>query len=403
MEQATVSKRKDRPPLATVKIDGDYCGTCDRCVVACPFEAVRLDKATKKVVLDIEKCQVCGICSAACPASAIDTEYFDEDSLVAYVNNSIKATGFQDLVLACRASSPPETETSELLQEQGLKEHLLVRLPCVGRLSAQFYLAILTAGVKRITTVRCEEKFCRFKNGSRVNALLLQLTGLLLEQLGFDGATLPSTTSSPKAIFDSSKCVGCGKCKFVCPFDAIHLKPMGTPEIVPDSCTGCGACAMVFPHQAMQLKGFEYDKTLRLVQKYAAEAFNKPHKLRPVVLVFVCQWCDFNELNNPADDNQRTLWFIEIPCAKALDPVHVISALYSGFDGVFVATCSEVDCKLEKGKEVAARNVDTLKKVLRHLHLLDKFEICSASPRYVGDLSLKLKRFLDGLIPRESS
>jgi len=403
LEQATIAKMEDLPPLSSVKIDGDYCGTCTRCVVACPFEAVSIDKTAKKARLDIEKCQVCGICSAACPASAIDIEYFDEDSLFAYVKKSINAIGFQDLVLACKASSPSEIETSEELKERGLKDSFLLRLPCVGRVSAQFYLESLATGVKRVITLRCEDKFCRFKNGSRVNALLLSLTDLLLEQLGFDGDTLLSATSSPKAIFDSSKCVGCDKCKFVCPFDAIRVKPMGTPEIDPESCVGCGACAIVCPHQAMQLKGFEYDRTWRLAQKYAAEALKKPRITRPAVLVFVCQWCEFHESNNLPDKKPENLWFIEIPCAKALDPAHVLSALHSGFDGVFAATCSEDDCRLEEGKEVAARNVDVLKKVLQHLHLLDKFEICSASPRYVGDFSSKLRHFLDSLPPREPS
>lgn len=42
---------------------------------------------------------------------------------------------------------------------------------------------------------------------------------------------------------------------------------------------------------------------------------------------------------------------MEAPCFKALDPVQVIDAFYSGFDGVMSVVCAEEDCKLQEGRE----------------------------------------------------
>lgn len=51
------------------------------------------------------------------------------------------------------------------------------------------------------------------------------------------------------AVIDSSKCVGCGKCRAVCRFDAI------SPDFreVPFSCEGCGLCARVCPAGVIQM------------------------------------------------------------------------------------------------------------------------------------------------------
>jgi coenzyme F420-reducing hydrogenase delta subunit len=84
---------------------------------------------------------------------------------------------------------------------------------------------------------------------------------------------------------------------------------------------------------------------------------------------------------------------LEVPCFKALDPVHVVNALQSGFDGVMAVVCAPEDCKLQEGKETAERNVAVLKNVLKKLGLLNRFELFYASPRCMGDFNQKLEEF----------
>ena len=72
---------------------------------------------------------------------------------------------------------------------------------------------------------------------------------------------------------------------------------------------------------------------------------------------------------------------LEVPCFKALDPVHVVNALRNGFDGVMPVVCSAEDCKLQEGKETTERNMAVLKDALKKMNLLERFEIFEASPR----------------------
>jgi len=379
-----------------IEINNDYCSVCITCRLVCPFKAIFKDENTDEIKIDIEKCQVCGLCSSACPANAIDIVYYDDDSLVSYAQALMKQKRSKALVLTCRGSSPAPCEMIDMLKEKNIRNFVSLRLPCVGRVSPEFFLRTLSQGANKIVVMQCEEGFCRFKKGSEVTTRRLKLTQVYLNQLGFKDDTLSFVKLSNKAVYDTQKCVGCDKCTFICPYDAIEAKPLATPEINLDRCVGCGACALVCPHLAVQLKGFEYEPVSKMVLDCGAMAKKlKSEGVKPVVLVFCCQWSEFSALDtaNPSSLPKNAM-LLEIPCYKGLDPVHVVEAFYAGFDGVLAVTCAEKDCKLEEGRETAELNAEVLKKTLNKLHLNDRFEVCTASPRYVGDFNSKLEGFI---------
>jgi len=379
-----------------IEINNNYCSGCTVCRSVCPFEAIFKDEGTGETKIDVEKCQVCGLCSSACPAEAIDLVYYDDDSLVSYTKRLMKQKRSKTLVLTCRGGSPAPCEMIDMLKERGVRKFASLRLPCVGRVSPEFLLRTLAQGTDKIVVMRCEEGFCRFKKGSDINANRLMLTQKALNQLGFRDDTLSFIEISNKAVYDTQKCVGCDKCTFICPYEAIEAKPLATPEINLDRCVGCGACALVCPHLAIQLKGFEYEPVSKMVLDCGARASKlKSQGVKPVVLVFCCQWSEFAALDTAnMSSMSKNAVLLEIPCFKGLDPVHVVEAFYAGFDGVLAVTCAEKDCRLEEGRETAELNVAVLKKTLNKLRLDDRFEVCTASPRYVGDFNSKLEDFL---------
>jgi len=349
------------------------------------------------VEIDLQKCQVCGICYSACPSLAIEIVYYDYGSLLKHIDGLRKKSKSDTLVLMCRGNSPATCEIAGILHDQGLKikDYIPLRLPCSGRIPTEFIFQALKSGAKNIISIQCEDEFCRFKEGTKINTRRLMLGRALLEQLGFSKDALKVIRYSLKAVYETEKCVGCDKCVFVCPYEAIEAEEFATPKINYDLCVGCGACALVCPHLAIQVKGFEFDSISKLITRYGKSAKKlKVDGKFPAILVFCCQWSEFSVLDDPESLLlSKKAVAMEIPCFKALDPVHVIEALYNGFDGVMAVVCSEEDCKLQEGKETAERNVTVLKDALKKSNLLERFELFRASPRCVGDFNQKLDEF----------
>ena len=380
--------------LAAVEINQDLCSRCCVCHSICPYEAINYDREADKVEIDMQKCQVCGICPSACPVAAIEVAYYDYEHLVDYVNCVRKKVDSDTLVLMCRGNSPSTCEVEEILAGQGLniKNYIPLRLPCSGRIPTDFIFKTLNSGVKNIVSIQCEDDFCRYKEGTKINTRRLQLSKNVLKQLGFDENALKVIKFSRKAVYKTEDCVGCDKCVFICPYNAIKAEPFSTPTIVYEDCVGCGACALVCPHQAIEVKGYEFENVL---QRYGqAAATMKAHNNAPAVLVFSCQWAEFSALDNPDSVLKgKNAVVLEVPCFKGMDPVHIVNALQCGFDGVMGVVCAPDDCKLSEGKDTAERNMSVLKDVLKKLNLLDRVEIFELSPRCEGEFKSKFESF----------
>jgi coenzyme F420-reducing hydrogenase delta subunit len=320
--------------------------------------------------------------------------YYDYDHLMDYIDCVQKKVKAETLVLMCRGNSPSTCEVEDILAEQGVVcgDYVPLRIPCSGRIPTDFVFKAFNSGIKNIVSIQCEDKFCRYKEGTKINARRLQLGKNVLEQLGFDKNALRVVKYSRKAIYDTMKCVGCDKCVFICPYNAIEAQPFATPKILEEECVGCGACALVCPHQAIEVKGFEFENVLK---RYGDSAAQMKAKTRlPALLLFVCQWSEFSALDDPNSAFKgKNAMALEVPCFKAMDPVHIVNALKCGFDGVMGVVCSAEDCKLELGRDTAERNMTVLKDALKKMDLLDRFELFEVSPRCAGDFNQKLEEF----------
>jgi len=322
-------------------------------------------------------------------------QYYTYDNLTQYLKQAQeKAKNVETLVLMCRGNSPNTCEVQDILKEQGLKvkNYIALRLPCAGRVPTDFVFDALNSGIKNIVSIQCEDPFCRYKEGTKINTRRLALARNVLKDLGFDENAVRVIKFSRKAVYDVLECVGCDKCIFICPYKALEFESFGTPKVIDEKCVGCGACQLVCPHHAIQVKGFEFEDVLKRygdsVQKLKAKGKG------PAVLAFVCQWSEFSALDNP---NQafagKNVLALEVPCFKSLDPVHVVNALNCGFDGVMAVICPSKDCKLQEGRDVAERNLGVMLDVLKKKGLLERFELYEESPRCAGDFDAKLDAF----------
>ncbi len=272
-----------------------------------------------------------------------------------------------------------------------------MRLPCVGRLSPSFFLKALTWGITRLAVVPCEEEYCRFKEGSRVSARRFLAMQNLLDQFGFRKDAFILIRKLKKVHIDTNRCIGCGDCVYVCPYDAIKIVTPGVAQIDLNACSGCGVCAAVCPAIAISPEGFEYESMSRSISNYNSLI----HKMKlegktPIVLVFCCQWSEFSALDNNQDGMVReNVVLFEVPCSGRVDSLHILEAFCSGFDGVLLVACKDDECKFEKGNEKAKERILSIKKLLAQVNLENRLEICFTSPKNLGEFDTYINSFVE--------
>jgi len=369
-----------------IKLNEDYCASCSLCASLCPFEAIKRDPGTRKMVLEIEKCQVCGICYSTCPAKAIDIFYYDLISLTRYLENARREYSSDTLVVVCKGSSPDFDTAGNLF---GVSKFIPLSVPCVGRLSEDIFLkAITSLGIKKIYVLACDENYCRFEKGSALNGRRVTALNLLLERLGFGEDVIVLKRNSAKVKADRDKCIRCGNCVFYCPYEATKLYGTDPASFDLELCQGCGICVAMCPALALELEGWEKAHISALISELC------PQMQQPKILVFRCQWSTFPLLDGDLEPNVR---FIDLPCAGRVDTSHVLEAFALGVGGVMVVACPAEECKLKEGSKEAYWRILGLKEKLHQIGLGERLHFYCTTPRYPQSFTQELRQFRERL------
>ena len=367
--------------IVAVKQNEDYCSHCSICSSLCPYQALNKEAETGKIFLDIEKCQVCGLCYSTCPAKAIDTIYYDLDSLINYLGKAKQEFDSDTLVIMCKGSAPDFSGVEKLF---GVSKFVPLIVPCVGRLPEEIYFNALLMGIEKISVLACDEDYCRYDRGSPVTGRKILALNLLLNQLGYGQEVITLKRHSLKVTVDTNLCIACGNCVFYCPYSAAKLASPGGINFELSACRGCGLCVAMCPATALDLENWERERISMLISKLS------PEMEPPKILVFRCQWAVFPPLNGGLSPNIR---FIDLPCAARIDNFHILEAFLKGIDGVLIAACSEEDCKQEKVSGKAQHAIATLGKRLSQIGFQDRLYFCTVAPRYPEEFDRELDQF----------
>ncbi len=98
----------------------------------------------------------------------------------------------------------------------------------------------------------------------------------------------------------------------------------------------------------------------------------KDDKFMPKILAFLCNWCSYAGADLAGTSRIKyppSIMAIRVMCSSRVDPILVLEAYLSGFDGVLVAGCHPGDCHYQKGNYFTRRRFVMLKKIFEGLGL----------------------------------
>lgn len=90
----------------------------------------------------------------------------------------------------------------------------------------------------------------------------------------------------------------------------------------------------------------------------------------PSILAFCCNYCAYAAADLAGSmrmEYPTNVKILRVPCTGRVDAVHLLKALESGLDGVFVAGCLEGNCHFELGNIRAKKRVGYVKKILEEI------------------------------------
>ncbi len=161
------------------------------------------------------------------------------------------------------------------------------------------------------------------------------------------------------AAINPNHCIRCLTCFRYCPHGAVVMAPH--PVITAAWCQSCGICVAECPKHAIQMI------TADEIQS-AIVPLNEPEpaKLRRII-VFGCgrSAVPSAELAH-LEGHSLNLEFqmVEVPCAGAISPEHLLRAMAQDVDGVLIVTCHLDNCNAGSGNCLAHDRVEALKPTL---------------------------------------
>ena len=171
------------------------------------------------------------------------------------------------------------------------------------------------------------------------------------------------------AVIDESKCIKCGACIRVCPYNAIEGEPKKYVRVIQAACEGCGACAAECPTGAITIPAFTDEDIYKQIEAALEEEGEK----KPIA--FTCFWCSYAAADNTGIFKVQypvSPRLIRLPCSSRVSWRHVKKAFELGAPAVAVTGCRIGDCHYQNANTHTVRRFKAWKALTKRLGIRDE-------------------------------
>lgn len=199
---AAVGRLTAAPPVPLVAtVDPARCRACGTCEQLCEAEAIHLEAAAEGRIwahVEESRCLACGTCAAHCPTGAVVAGRVSDRQLEATSEALLRsAEPGRVLVFACNWGGYSGAEAAGIRRQALPAGVRMVRVPCLGRLSAGMLLRALEQGAAGVLLAGCQEDGCRFDFGRELASTALDQAQALADLLGLGAERLDMVGVAP--------------------------------------------------------------------------------------------------------------------------------------------------------------------------------------------------------------
>ena len=147
-----------------IELDESKCGLCGLCTISCPYNAITIE--SDKITYDKFKCKGCGTCVSVCPTHAIRMNINTSEKILKTIEilSKVKAKT-KVIAFCCQSCGYAAADEAGLKKYQYNPNIYIVKVPCTGRIDANFMIKSFELGFDGIMIIGCKPDACKFIDG----------------------------------------------------------------------------------------------------------------------------------------------------------------------------------------------------------------------------------------------
>jgi len=171
----------------TSRIDLVKCIGCGLCTKVCPYNAITVNKETKKAEVIEAACAGCGTCGAECPFGAIEMRHFTDEQINGQIDAATRENADKKIVaFCCNWCSYAGADFAGVSRMQHPPNARIIRTMCSGRVATKFVERAFRNGAAAVLVAGCHLNDCHYINANYQTKKRVEKLWSKMEKLGID-------------------------------------------------------------------------------------------------------------------------------------------------------------------------------------------------------------------------